>query len=48
MPSVPASTAGWLATMPAGRPSSRADPTTMFSAKGPTAGPWTLGPLDPT
>ena len=32
MSSVPASTAGWLATMPTGRPSSRAKPTTMFFA----------------
>ena len=28
----PASSAGWLATMPTGRPFSRAKPTTMFCA----------------
>ena len=33
MSSEPASTAGWLATMPTGRPPSRAKPTTMFFAK---------------
>ncbi len=32
MSSVPASTAGWFATMPTGRPSSRANPTTMLRA----------------
>jgi hypothetical protein len=29
----PANTAGWLATMPTGRPFIRAKPTTMFFAK---------------
>ena len=32
MSRVPASTDGWLATMPIDRPSSRANPTTMFLA----------------
>nr|GFD56128.1 hypothetical protein [Tanacetum cinerariifolium] len=31
--STPASTAGWLPTMPMLRPASRAKPTTIFSAK---------------
>ena len=32
MSSTPASTRGWLATMPTGWPPSRAKPHTMFSA----------------
>ncbi len=32
MSSTPASTAGWLATMPTGCPASRANPTTRFLA----------------